>query len=76
MALWTIIRIYEIPGNNQMQATDRMMEAVALHVERDFHTKDIIRAPGAKPGEGKRISLDPPAGWLTLLKRQLSGKPG
>jgi len=74
MALYTIIRVYEVPATNRIEATDRMMEALALHVERDFHVKDIIREPGAKPGQGKPVSLQPPAGWLTLLKRQLSGK--
>ena len=74
MALYTIIRVYEVPASNRIEATDRMMEALALHVERDFHVKDIIRDPGAKPGQGKQISLLPPAGWMTLLKRQLIGK--
>jgi hypothetical protein len=74
MALYTIIRIYEIPAESQYQATDRMMEAVALHVEKDFHVKDIIRDPGAKPGQGKAVDLKPPAGWLTILKQQLSGQ--
>ena len=74
MALYTIIRVYEVPASNRIEATDRMMEALALHVERDFHVKDIIRDPGAKPGQGKQISLLPPAGWMTLLKRQLTGK--
>ena len=74
MALYTIIRVYEVPASNRIEATDRMIEALALHVERDFHVKDIIRDPDAKPGQGKPVSLLPPAGWLTLLKRQLSGK--
>ena len=74
MALYTIIRVYEVPASNRIEATDRMMEALALHVERDFHVKDIIREPGAKPGQGKLVSLQPPAGWLTLLKQQLTGK--
>jgi hypothetical protein len=74
MALWTIIRVYEVPAENRIEATDRMMEALALHVERDFHVKDIIREPGAKPGQGKSVDLKPPAGWLTLIKRQLAGK--
>jgi hypothetical protein len=74
MAKYTIIRIYEIPADNQYQATDRMAEAAALHVEKDFHVKDILRAPGAKPGQGTVVDLRPPAGWLTLLKQQLSGK--
>ena len=77
MATYTIIRIYEVPVDNaddQQQATDRMMEALVMGVEKDFHVKDIIRKPGAKPGEGKQVDLRPPAGWLTLLKQQLTGK--
>jgi hypothetical protein len=74
MAVYTIIRVYEVPAENQQQATDRMMEALALHVERDFHKKDIIRDPGSKPGQGKKVDLKPPAGWLSLIARQLAGK--
>ena len=74
MAVYTIIRVYEVPAENQQQATDRMMEALAFHVERDFHVKDVIRAPGAKPGQGKQVDLKPPEGWLTLALRQLRGK--
>ena len=74
MAVYTIIRIYEVPAASQQQATDRMMEALAFHVERDFHKKDIIREPGAKPGQGKQVDLKPPAGWVSLLVRQLTGK--
>ena len=51
-----------------------MMEALAFHVERDFHVKDIIRERDAKPGQGKTVELSPPAGWLTLVVRQLTGK--
>ena len=74
MAVYTIIRIYEVPADSPQQATDRMMEALALHVERDFHKKDIIREPGAKPGQGTQVDLRPPEGWLSLLVRQLTGK--
>ena len=74
MALYTIIRVYEVPADTQQQATDRMIEALALHVERDYHVKDVIRAPGAKPGQGKPVVLKPPEGWLTLAIRQLTGK--
>ena len=76
MALYTIIRVYQVPADNRIQATDRMMEAVLLHVERDFHVKDIIRDPGAKPGQGKAVDLKPPAGWLRLMVQQLTGKTG
>ena len=74
MAVYTIIRVYEVPADTQQQATDRMIEALALHVERDFHKKDIIREPGATPGQGKPVVLKPPAGWLSLIVRQLAGK--
>jgi hypothetical protein len=74
MALYTIIRVYEVPADTQQQATDRMIEALALHVERDFHKKDIIREPGSKLGQGKQVDLKPPEGWLTLALRQLRGK--
>jgi hypothetical protein len=74
MAVYTIIRVYEVPADTQQQATDRMVEALALHVECDFHKRDVIREPGAKPGQGKSVDLKPPAGWLTLAIRQLRGK--
>ena len=74
MAVYTIIRVYEVPADTQQQATDRMLEAIVLHVERDYHVKDVIRDPGAKPGQGKKVDLKPPAGWLTLVARQLTGK--
>jgi hypothetical protein len=73
MALYTIIRIYEVPARNRIEATDRMIEALTLRVEGDFHVKDIIRDPDAKPGEGSRVSLRPPEGWLGLIRKQLLG---
>ena len=71
MAKYTILRIYEVPADSEQQATDRMVEAIALHVERDFHVKDIIRKPDSKPGEGKSVDLRPPTGWLALILEQL-----
>ena len=73
MGRWTIIRVYEVPADTQIQATDRMLEALVLGVEKDFHVKDIIRAPEAKPGTGVTVSLDPPRGWLSILRDQLVG---
>jgi hypothetical protein len=66
MALY--IRKYGVPAGHGLQVTNRMMEALAFHVEKDFHVKVTIREPEAKPGQGK------PAGWLTLIMRQLTGK--
>ena len=39
MALYTILRIYEVPAENRIQATDRMMEALAFHVEKGNSAK-------------------------------------
>ncbi len=74
MARYIIIRVYEVPAENRIQATDRMLEALAFHVEKDFHVKDVIREPGEEPGKGKRLYLVPPAGWMELVRRQLMGK--
>ena len=74
MAVYTILRVYEVPADNPQQATDRMIEALTLHVERDFHKKDIIREPGVKPGQGLPVELKLPTGWLRLIVQQLTGK--
>jgi hypothetical protein len=73
MALYTIIRVYEVPAETKQQATERMLEALMFHVEKDFHVKDIIREPNEKPGQGKPVDLRP-TGWLTLMIRQITGK--
>jgi hypothetical protein len=79
MATYRIIRIYDIPADNQIQATNRMMEALVLHVERDYHVMDYVKAPDDPKGKGRPIDLTPPKGWLSLLLQelvvQLGGKP-
>ena len=74
MATYTIIRVYQVPADKRLQATDRMLEALTLGVEDDFHVKDVLREPDGKPGSGVRISLKPPKGWGTLLLDQLLGR--
>ncbi len=76
MALYTIMRIYEVPANDRIEATDRMLEVLEQGVERDYHVKDIIRAPEAKLGTGVTVSLEPPRGWLSILREQLVGVSG
>lgn len=71
MAVYTIIRVYRVPGKNQVQATDRMMEAIRLHVESDYHVRDFIRSPGDKRGAGRRVELKQASGWKELLRKQL-----
>ena len=79
MATYRIIRIYDVPADNPYQATDRMMEALVLHVERDYHVIDYVKAPEDADGKGRRIDLTPPKGWLSMLLQelaaQISGKP-
>ena len=70
MGLYTIIRVYEVPAENRIQATERMLEALMQHVEGDFHVKDYIREPGESPGKGHAVDLRP-LGWLTLIREQL-----
>ena len=70
MAIYTIIRVYEIPAETRVQATDRMLESIVLHTEKDYHKKDIIRDPGSRPGEGKPVDLRP-TGWLAAIREQL-----
>ena len=76
MALYTIIRIYQVPADNRIEATDRMLEALRLGVEEDYHVKDVVREPNEKPGSGVRVSLKPEKGWGTLLRDQLLGQSG
>ncbi len=71
MAVYTIIRVYEVPADNRIEATDRMMEALELHVEKDFHVKDVLREPGER--RGTWVTLTPPPSWWTLVRRQLFG---
>jgi hypothetical protein len=73
MARYRILRIYEVPADNRYQATDRMMEAIALRTERDYHVKDVIRLCGDN-GAFTKVELRPPTGWLTTLMDQLFGR--
>jgi hypothetical protein len=73
MAVWTIIRVYEVSAQSQIEATDRMLEAILVGREKYYHVKDIIRAPEAKPGAGVLVSLEPPRGFMALLREQLLG---
>jgi hypothetical protein len=73
MPTYKIMRIYEVPGDNQIEATNRMTEALVFHVERDYHVADYVKAPGEADGKGHRIGLEPPKGWLKLLVEQILG---
>lgn len=71
MAIYKIMRIYEVPADSKQQAMDRMMQALSLGVERDYHVTDFIKSPDDAKGKGKRISLTPPKGWGRSILEQL-----
>jgi hypothetical protein len=73
MPVFKIMRIYEIPAESQTQATNRMMEALTLQVEKDFHVADYIKCPDDPQGKGKKVSLVPPSGWIDAFIEQLLG---
>ena len=79
MAVFRIIRIYDVPADTQIEATDRMMEAILLHMERDYHMMDYVKAPDDPKGKGRPIDLTPPKGWLKILMgelvTQITGRP-
>ncbi len=71
MATYRIIRIYDIPADDPYQATNRMIEALVLHVERDYHVMDYVKAPDDPKGKGWPVDLTPPKGWLASMLEEL-----
>lgn len=65
---YVIIRVYRVAGKNQVEATDRFAEAVALGVERDFHVRDSVKQ--AEQPTGRRVLV---RSWWALIKQQLFG---
>jgi hypothetical protein len=74
MPIYKIMRIYEVPGKDQVQATNRMMEALALGVESDYHLTDYIKKPDDPRGKGEKLNLKPPKGWGTTFLDQILGR--
>jgi hypothetical protein len=66
--------MYQVPAANRIEATERMMEALDLHVEGDYHVTDIIREAGEKPGHRKQVKLTPPAGWFQWHRSLIAGR--
>ena len=72
MPKYKIARVYEVLAADRYEATDRIMEAFAFGDERTFHAYDVIRASD-DPGQSEPAKLEPPTGWLKLLREQLAG---
>ena len=75
MARFTIMRMYEIPADNRIEATERMLEALEYHVEKQFHVTDIVRnKDDASPEkQWKPVMLSHSTKMATIFKRQITG---
>jgi hypothetical protein len=72
MPKYKIGRVYEVLAKDRIEATDRLMEAIACGDEKLFHVYDVIR-PSDDPGRPEPVRLEPPTGWMRLLREQLIG---
>jgi hypothetical protein len=79
MPYFTIMHIFEVPANNQYEATDELMTARKNNYDKLFLKKVIVRDAMANPFREKVNVFAPkepkkPAKWGTIFKRQLTGK--
>jgi hypothetical protein len=76
MGIYTIMHIYEVPANNQYEATDELMLARQNHFDKVFLKKVIVKDAEPKLPREKVNVFAPqkPAKWGTIFKRQLTGK--
>ncbi|WP_405789487.1 hypothetical protein [Streptomyces sp. NBC_01367] len=65
---YTIIRVYRVVASSQYEATDRLMEAFDLGVDRDYYVKDIVKGP-----TDVRTAATRPMSWWALARRQILG---
>ena len=72
MPRYKIARVYEVLAKDRVDATDRLMEAIAYGDEKLLHTYDVIR-PSDDPGKVEPVRLEPPTGWMKLVREQLLG---
>jgi hypothetical protein len=76
MAVFTIMRIYEIPADTRIAATERMLEALEFHTEKDYHVTDIVRNKDDMSADRhwKPVALPHAPNMVTIFKRQMTGK--
>jgi hypothetical protein len=73
MPKYKIARVYEVLAADRYEATDRLMEAIACGDEKLLHIYDVIR-PSDDKTRPEPVRLEPPTGWMRLLREQLIGK--
>ena len=76
MPIFVIMHIFEVPANNQIEATDELMRARQHHFDKVYLKKVIVREAGLKLPRDKVNVFAPkkPAKWGTIFKRQITGK--
>jgi hypothetical protein len=76
MAVFTIMRIYEIPADSRIEATDRMLEALEFHTEKDYHVTDLVRNKDdmSVDRHWKPVELPNSTNMVTIFKRQSAGE--
>jgi hypothetical protein len=77
MPLFTIMHIYEVPAQNQYEATDELMRAREGKYDKIYLQKVLVKDAEPKlPRDKVNVFADPkkPAKWGTIFKRQLTGK--
>jgi hypothetical protein len=69
------MRIYDIPADDRIEATNRMLEALEFHTEKDYHVTDIVRNKDEMSAERHRKPVELPHStkMVTIFKRQLTG---
>jgi hypothetical protein len=69
------MRIYDIPADDRIEATNRMLEALEFHTEKDYHVTDIVRNKDEMSAERhwKLVELPHSTKMVTIFKRQLTG---
>jgi hypothetical protein len=75
MAVFSIMRIYEVPADNRIEATDRMLDALEFHSEKDYHVTEIVRNKDEMSPERhwKPVVLPHSSKMTTIFKRQITG---
>ena len=72
MPKYKIARVYEVLAKDRIEATDRLMEAIAYGDEKLFHSYDVIR-PSDDTSRPEPVRLEPPTGWMKLVREQVLG---
>jgi hypothetical protein len=68
MPVYTIFRKYQIEAKNVSDATKKLLEAVELKKDEDYHISDSVREADEQPNNGQLTA------WASAAKKQLFGK--